>query len=103
MKIVKRGDTITKEVRGEKNEKRIPRLQRKTILIPTLIILTFIVFMVVPNFMLMVHYVGISKLSTTIIDTNWILFPLGFIADAVIYIFSFKVLRSTRFRRWRVR
>ena len=103
MKIVKRGDTITKEVRGEKNEKRIPRLQRKTILIPTLIILTFIVFMVVPNFMLMVHYVGISKLSTTIIDTNWILFPLGFIADAVIYIFSFKVLRSTRIRRWRVR
>ena len=79
-----------------KNTKHFPQVQRKsrfTILVPTIIILTFILFIVIPNFMHMIHK-NTSKLPNYIIDINWILVPLGFIADAVVYIFSVNAIRS---------
>ena len=39
-------------------------------------------------------YKNTSKLPNYIIDINWILVPLGFIADAIVYIFSVNAIRS---------
>ena len=93
IKTIRSKRTITGQV-SEKYEKRFLWFQRKSIIVPTVIILTFIFFMVVPNFIHMINCTKILKLARIIVDVNWILFPLGFIADATIYIFSITVLRN---------
>ena len=95
IKNQKKEDALRKQV-CRKNTKHFPQVQRKsrfTILVPTIIILTFILFMVIPNFMHMIHK-NTSKLPNYIIDINWILVPLGFIADAVVYIISVNTIRN---------
>ena len=101
IKIIRRDDIIVNQV-TRKVEKSYPRIQPKSILVPTIIILTFIFFMVVPNFIHMVNYAKISKLAKIIVDVNWILFPLGFISDAVVYIFSASALRNRYIRKRKV-
>ena len=101
IKIIRRDDIIVNQV-TRKVEKSYPRIQPKSILVPTIIILTFIFFMVVPNFIHMVNYAKISKLAKIIVDVNWILFPLGFISDAVVYIFSVSALRNRYIRKRKV-
>ena len=90
----KREDKLRKQV--TRNDKKLsPEIQRKskfTIFVPTIIILTFILFMVIPNFIHMTNKI-IARLPTYLVDINWILFPLGFISDAAVYIFSANVLR----------
>ena len=91
----KREDKLRKQVaRNDKNY--TPEIRQKskfTIFVPTLIILTFILFMVIPNFIHMTNKF-IPTLPTYLVDINWILFPLGFISDAVVYIFSVNALRN---------
>ena len=101
MKIIRREDTVVNQVTGNV-DKGYHRIQRKTILVPSIIILTFIFFMVVPDFIHMVNYANISKLAKIIVDVNWILFPLGFISDAVVYIFSAGALRNMYIRKRKV-
>ena len=101
IKIIRREDIIVNQV-TRKAEKSYSRIQLKSILVPTIIILTFIFFMVLPNFIHMVNYTNISKLAKIIVDVNWILFPLGFISDAVVYIFSVSALRKTYIRKRKV-
>ena len=90
-----REDRLRKQV-TRNNKNFSPEVQRKskfTIFVPTIIILTFILFMVIPNFIHMTNKI-ILALPTYLVDINWILFPLGFISDAVVYIFSVNALRN---------
>ena len=91
----KREDRLMKQI--TKNHKKLsPQIQQKSksaIFVPTIVIVTFILFMVIPNFIYTIDK-NISKLPIHMVDINWFLFPLGFIVDAVVYIFSVKTLRN---------
>ena len=91
----KREDRLMKQM--TKNHKKLsPQIQQKpksAIFVPTIVIVTFILFMVIPNFIYTIDK-NTSKLPVHMVDINWVLFPLGFIVDAVVYIFSVKILRN---------
>ena len=91
----KREDRLMKQM--TKNHKKLsPQIQQKpksAIFVPTIVIVTFILFMVIPNFIYTIDK-NTSKLPVHMVDINWVLFPLGFIVDAVVYIFSVKTLRN---------
>ena len=91
----KREDRLMKQM--TKNHKKLsPQIQQKpksAIFVPTIVIVTFILFMVIPNFIYTIDK-NISKLPVHMVDINCVLFPLGFIVDAVVYIFSVKTLRN---------
>lgn len=101
IKVIRSKRTITRQVSG-KYEKRFPWFQPKSIIVPTAIIVTFIFFMVVPNFVHMIDKTKILKLAKIVIDVTWILFPIGFIADAIIYVFSITTLRNICSRKRKV-
>ena len=83
-KIISRKETIGKQV--IKMEKCSGHLRWKSILVSTIIIATFIIFTVIPNF---THTMNkkISTLPTDMVDRSGILFPVGFIVDPVVNIF----------------
>ena len=57
--------------------------------IPTLIIITFLIFVVVPNAIKTLDKM-VYKLPNFMRKTHWILLPIGFILDACVYVISFK-------------
>ena len=69
-----------------KMEKCPGHLRWKSIVVSTIIIATFTIFTVIPNF---THTMNkkISTLPTDIVDRSGILFPVGFIVDPVVNIF----------------
>ena len=72
------------------------------IFVPSLIIATFILFSIIPFVLLTLYYSAFRIKYETLYNMVAILFPLGWVADAVIYIFSLKQVRRTlkiRFRR----
>ena len=66
---------------------------RFKVYIPSLIILTFCVFVVVPVLMKIVDRI-FYKLPFSIGNTNWVLFPVGFIVDATIYIWNVQIVQK---------
>ena len=57
------------------------------LLVPSLIILTYFCFMIIPNFIKLCNSLGIIE-SREIFRIAYILIPIGFLADPVIYIFN---------------
>ena len=98
---------ITKEVlRHRKNTKRIQQQLQKNyivvhhrepnnrfkLLVPTLIIVTFLLFTVSPNIIRL--FVVRGDISDTGYRIAFMFVSIGFIADALIYIFNFNVVRK---------
>ena len=98
---------ITKQVlRYRRNSKRLKQqLQRNNaviyhkkpsdqfkIILPTLIILTFLCFMVVPNTIALFAFLDILPPNHG--EIVYIFYPIGFVVDAIIYIFHLRSLRS---------
>ena len=72
------------------------------IFVPSLIIATFILFSIIPFVLLTLYYSAFSIKYETLYNVVAITFPLGWVADAVIYIFSLRQVRKKlriRFRR----
>lgn len=98
---------ITKQVlRYRRNSKRLKQqLQRNNaviyhkkpsdqfkIILPTLIILTFLCFMVAPNTITLFAFLDILPYNHG--EIVYIFYPIGFVVDAIIYIFHLRSLRS---------
>ena len=67
--------------------------------IPTLIIITFFIFVCVPNAIKILDKM-VHKMPRFMRKTNWILLPIGFILDACIYVSSLKFLPNVLKRRF---
>ena len=94
-----------------KNEKRKQSLRMQTsqpnavpcrrtywIFVPSLIIGTFILFTIIPYILLTVYFSILDKYENLYYIIQ-LIFPLGWVADAAIYIFSLKQIRKN-FRRF---
>lgn len=94
-----------------KNEKRKQSLRMQTsqpnavpcrrtywIFVPSLIIATFILFTIIPYILLTVYFSILDKYENLYYIIQ-LIFPLGWVADAAIYIFSLKQIRKN-FRRF---
>ena len=66
---------------------------RFKIFVPTLIIVTFLLFMVVPNVIRLCAFLKMVKTEVAYI-VSFTLIPIGFIADPCIYIFNLSAVRS---------
>ena len=64
---------------------------RFKVFVPSLIIITFIFFMFVPNTISLFIHKGFVKPEVQ--DIVFILIPIGLVADPVIYIFNLKGIR----------
>ena len=65
---------------------------RFKIFVPTLIIITFVVFTIIPNTIKLCSSLKIFK-SKAILNIAYVMIPIGFISDAIIYVFNLKVVR----------
>ena len=67
---------------------------RFKLFVPTLIVVTFLLFMVAPNTLR--SFAVMNLMSDTVgYDISYFLIPVGFLADPIIYIFSLKAIRLT--------
>ena len=70
---------------------------RFKLFVPTLIVVTFIIFMVAPNTLR--SFSALKLINATVgYSISYFLIPFGFLADPIIYIFSLKTIRLA-FRR----
>ena len=70
---------------------------RFKLFVPTLIVVTFIIFMVAPNTLR--SFSALKLMNATVgYSISYFLIPFGFLADPIIYIFSLKTIRLA-FRR----
>ena len=61
---------------------------------PTLIIFTFAIFVVVPNMIKIVDEMTYSRVPRFIRTTQWVLLPMGFLLDALICLYSSKMIQQ---------
>ena len=66
---------------------------RFRIFVPTLIVVTFLFFTVFPNILKLCYSLKVLA-SDFVVEIAYIMIPVGFIVDPVIYIFNLKVVRS---------
>ena len=64
------------------------------IFVPSLIIATFILLSIIPYVIMFVHYYVFNNQYQSLLKVILIMFPLGWLADAVIYIFTLRQIRS---------
>ena len=75
------------------------RIQNETfmrgfrIFVPSLIIATFILLSIIPYVIMLVHYYVFHDQHQSLLKVILIMFPLGWLADAVIYIFTLRQIR----------
>ena len=67
---------------------------RFKLLVPTLIVVTFLLFMVAPNTLRLFAVLNLMN-DTVGYNISYFLIPVGFLADPIIYIFSLKAIRLT--------
>ena len=67
--------------------------ERFKLLIPSLIVATFIIFNIIPDFFLTAVNDQIIQVSKTVKEIPFIFYRLGRMADAFIYIFNFTFRR----------
>ena len=69
--------------------------------VPTLIIFTFAIFVIVPNMIKIVDEMTYNKLPRSIRTTQWVLLPIGFLLDGLICICSSKMIQQKLKRYFR--
>lgn len=95
-KIVPHNENIRKFNRKRKHS----LIKKRNFFVPSFIILTFILFVLIPD-MINMTYFYVSKRGTTFLSNILLcLYALGFIADALIYIFLQKHLRNLFLRKF---
>ena len=80
-------DSIIASVRKNKNATNVKSNSRFKLLVPSLIILTYLVFMIVPNTSKLFYSIGVTR-SDEVIEVSYIFIPLGFLVDPIIYMFN---------------
>ena len=100
---------ILERKRNEKNEKKLERqlahrkqyvivynkesYNRFKLFVPTLIVVTFLLFMVGPSILRLCFSLKILDEHDCTYKISFVFIPVGFITDPVIYIFSLKAVR----------
>lgn len=75
------------------------RIQNETstkgfrVFVPSLIIATFILFSIIPYATMLIYYYVFNEQHQLLLKFILIMFPLGWLADAVIYIFTLRQIR----------
>ena len=75
------------------------RIQNETstkgfrVFVPSLIIATFILFSIIPYVTMLIYYYVFNEQHQLLLKFILIMFPLGWLADAVIYIFTLRQIR----------
>ena len=77
----------------QKNQPKRPNKLRFKMYVPSLIILAFCVFVVVP-ILIKIFDRMFYKLPFSIGNTYWVSFPVGFIVDATIYIYNLQIVKK---------
>ena len=98
VKQAQRHRRSTKRLRRqlEENNKIVhykERNNRFKIVVPTIMILTFVFFMVGANSITL--FASFKNINSNVKKIPLILIPAGFVADSIIYIFNLKAVRST--------
>ena len=95
--LICRRNTRKLEMQLSRNSRIVIRKQsnnRFKLFVPTLIIVTFLLFMIVPNTLR--SFAALKLLDGDVsYKISYFLIPIGFIADPIIYIFSLKAIRMT--------
>ena len=73
------------------HKKKLPS-NKFRVFVPTLIVVTFILFTVVPNTLKLCYSLQILT-ADFVVEIAYIMIPVGFIVDAVIYIFYLEAVR----------
>ena len=93
----KRQERLRRQISG-KNTSRYPKTVLARFFIPFWIIITFILFLIVPDIM---HFIDFTyKLPEKIMIATLILYRIGYIADPIIYIYNLEIVK-TRIKRIR--
>lgn len=71
-----------------------PNKSKFNLYTPTLIIFTFSIFVVVPNMIKIVDEMTYSRVPRFIRTTQWVLLPMGFLLDALICLYSSKMIQQ---------
>ena len=79
--------SIMPNVRTNKNVRDGKSNSRFKLLVPSLIIFTYLVFMIVPNTFKLFYSVRVTSLDE-VVEVSYIFIPLGFLVDPIIYIFN---------------
>ena len=80
------------------------KVRKPTLLIPSMIMMTFLVFIMIPDLTYMTIVYIQKKETTEVYNTvTWIMYMTGVPSDSVIYIFLQKTVRRELFRRLRLR
>ena len=82
-----RDSIIIPKVRKDKNARDGESNSRFKLLVPSLIILTCLVFMIVPNTSKLFYSIGVTR-SDEVLEVSYIFTPLGFLVDPIIYMFN---------------
>lgn len=82
-----RDSIIIPKVRKDKNARDGESNSRVKPLVPSLIILTCLVFMIVPNTSKLFYSIGVTR-SDEVLEVSYIFTPLGFLVDPIIYMFN---------------
>ena len=85
-------DSIIPNVRKNKNAREGKSNSRFKLLVPSLIILTYLVFMIVPNTSKLFYSIGVTR-SDEVIEVSFIFIPLGFLVDPIIYMFNTRSIK----------
>ena len=98
VKQAQRHRRSTKRLRRQLEENNIivhykERNNRFKIVVPTIIIVTFVFFMVGANSITL--FASFKNINSNVKKIPLILIPAGFVADSIIYIFNLKAVRST--------
>lgn len=93
----KRQERLRRRISGKKTS-RYPKSVLARFLVPFWIIITFILFLVVPDIM---HFIDFTyKLPENIMIATLILYRIGYIADPIIYIYNLEIVKN-RMKRMR--
>ena len=87
------------EAQLRKNNKGIYKQPSKNsfqVLVPTLIIITFLLFMILPNIIKLMYSLGLLSIGIT--NVAYLFIPVGFIADPMIYIFHIRTVKENLWR-----
>ncbi|XP_057308949.1 alpha-2C adrenergic receptor-like [Hydractinia symbiolongicarpus] len=87
---------------GSATTKRFRKRNRYHLLLPTLLIATFLIFIAIPDFFWFLSSIDVITISPTLQTIFGVLFSLGYSSDAVIYILFSTSLRQKLARRFRV-
>lgn len=78
-------------------------LRRSPLLLISLIIATFVLFMIVPDMILFSYHYSNTPLPNTVLLVTYILYTLTYTSDAVIYILLQKSVRKVAKRKFHIR